>query len=189
MGSEQSPKPKKKSLLKEPESKLLYIMTYIMPVIASIYVIGKIFGIGEPMLIIPLSFMALVAAGSIFTVIIQSDSTKDIFLNIASGIIIELLMTLLCLLMLAIFGFLLVSFIIDSMLILLGGGAKAFGESLSDEAQRSSSSGDSDSGYDRWGYDENGSAHKLENIGGGYARDSDGRRWKNDGGSKYHLDE
>ena len=94
-----------------------------------------------------------------------------------------------CLLMLAIFGFLLVSFIIDSMLILLGGGAKAFGKSLSDEAQRSSSSGDSDSGYDRWGYDENGSAHKLENIGGGYARDSDGRRWKSDGGSKYHLDE
>ena len=189
MGNEPKPKQKKWSFFKEPESKLLYIMTFIMPVIASIYVIGKIFDIGEPMLIIALSLMTLVAAGSIFTVIIQSDTTKDIFLNIASGIATELIMTLFCLLMLAIFGILLVSFIIDSMLLIFGAGAKAAGESISAEARHSSSSDDSDSGFDHWGYDENGSAHKLENIGGGYARDSSGRRWKNDGGTKYHLDE
>lgn len=41
---------------------------------------------------------------------------------------------------------------------------------------------------DQFGYDGS-SAYKLEDTGGGYARDSAGRRWKNEGGSKWHLDE
>lgn len=45
------------------------------------------------------------------------------------------------------------------------------------------------SGPDQFGYDENGSACKLEVTGGGYARDDYGRRWRNDGGTKWHLDE
>lgn len=47
----------------------------------------------------------------------------------------------------------------------------------------------SGSGPDQVGYDETGSACKLEETGGGYARDDYGRRWKNDGGPKWHLDE
>lgn len=41
---------------------------------------------------------------------------------------------------------------------------------------------------DQFGFDGS-SANKLENLGGGYGRDRDGRRWKNEGGSKWSLDE
>ncbi len=41
---------------------------------------------------------------------------------------------------------------------------------------------------DQYGYDGS-SAFKLEDMGGGYARDGAGRRWKNEGGSNWSLDE
>lgn len=45
------------------------------------------------------------------------------------------------------------------------------------------------SGVEQYGYDENGSQHTMRDIGGGYAKDENGNRWKNGGGSKWHLDE
>lgn len=51
-----------------------------------------------------------------------------------------------------------------------------------------SSSGSSDE-VEQYGYDENGSQFVMRDRSGGYARDDDGRRWKNDGGSKWSLDE
>ncbi len=52
----------------------------------------------------------------------------------------------------------------------------------------SRSSGSSGS-VEQYGYDENGSQYTMRDVGGGYARDDNGRRWKNDGGSKWSLDE
>ena len=47
----------------------------------------------------------------------------------------------------------------------------------------------SDQQVEQYGYDENGSQHTMRNIGGGYARDDYGRRWKNAGGSNWEKDE
>lgn len=65
------------------------------------------------------------------------------------------------------------------------------GSLLSGSGSRSSSSrsGQSSGGVEQYGYDENGSQYTMRDIGGGYARDDNGRRWKNDGGSKWSLDE
>ena len=59
---------------------------------------------------------------------------------------------------------------------------------LESSGGRSGSRSSDDSGPDQFGYDGS-AAHKLEKTGGGYARDDSGRRWKNDGGSKWRLDE
>lgn len=60
--------------------------------------------------------------------------------------------------------------------------------SLFSSGTSGASDSSSDSGPDQFGYDGS-IAYKLKKTGGGYAHDDSGRRWKSDGGSKWHLDE
>ncbi len=54
---------------------------------------------------------------------------------------------------------------------------------------KGSSSSSSSSEPQEYGYDENGSQHRIKRSGGGYGFDEDGRRWKNESGSKWSPDE
>lgn len=70
------------------------------------------------------------------------------------------------------------------VLLLIGSLLSGSGHSSSGNRSRGASDG-----VEQYGYDENGSQYTMRDIGGGYARDDNGRRWKNDGGSKWSLDE
>lgn len=60
---------------------------------------------------------------------------------------------------------------------------------LSSSGGRSKKRSADGSGPEQYGYDENGLQVVIRNEGGGYGRDDYGRRWKNEGGSKWSKDE
>lgn len=157
-----------------------------IPLIVSIFLVGKIFGIGNPTLITPLCLSVLATAFCLYYIIVSSNSAKDMAIGVGKWLLYSVLATAASLIILAIVGILLIGLIIDLALLLFSGGIEG---ALSSSGGSSSSSSSSES--DLWGYDENGSAHKLTKTGGGYARDEQGRQWTNidGGGNKYRLDE